>query len=54
MKEQLLGTVERSLMEKLNAAMAKICQRMEKEVNEPKYIHHRRYQESNEKCTGRN
>ena len=33
-KEQLLQTVERSLMEKVNELMTKTCQRMEKEVIE--------------------
>ena len=36
MKEQLLDTVKRSLMEKVDEVMTKTCQRMKKEVNELK------------------
>ena len=36
MKEQLLGTVERSLMEKVDELMTKTCQRMKEEINELK------------------
>ena len=36
MKEQLLETVERSLMEKVDELMTKTCQRMKEEINELK------------------
>ena len=36
MKEQLLETVERSLMEKVDELMTKTCQRMQEEINELK------------------
>ena len=36
MKEQLLETVERSLMEKVDEMMTKTCQRMKEEINELK------------------
>ena len=37
MKEQLLDTAERSLMEKVDELITKTCQRMQEEINELKH-----------------